>query len=166
MPFSQKLDIMARRHAELSDYLAQAVTMTDPGMFARMSKEYAELDPIVEARNSLHALEQQMRETLDLLDNSESDQDLREMVQEERENLKEQLAEKQRFIQRLLLPQDPNDGKMLFWKFVLELAATRPDCLPPTCSACMAATLKRVVGVWRLSTAVLRPWVALRRWLP
>ena len=119
MPFSQKLDIMARRHAELSDYLAQAVTMTDPGMFARMSKEYAELDPIVEARNSLHALEQQMRETLDLLDNSESDQDLREMVQEERENLKEQLAEKQRFIQRLLLPQDPNDGKNV----ILEIRA-------------------------------------------
>ncbi|MBF0462386.1 MAG: peptide chain release factor 1 [Magnetococcales bacterium] len=116
---SQKLDLMARRHAELSDLLGLAQTGANPTLFARLSKEYAELDPVVEARRVLHDLEQQMRETMELLNHPDSSHDLQEMAQEERETLKEQIAQQQRAIQLLLLPKDPNDGKNI----VLEVRA-------------------------------------------
>jgi peptide chain release factor 1 len=116
---SPKLDLMARRHAELSDLLGQAQTGANPALFARLSKEYAELDPVVEARRVLCDLEQQMREAMELLNNPETDRDLQEMAQEERETLKERLLQQHRTIQLLLLPRDPNDGKNI----VLEIRA-------------------------------------------
>lgn len=118
-PLAQKLDLMARRHAELSDLLGQAQTGANPTLFARLSKEYAELDPVVEARQTLLDLELQMRETVDLLNNPASDHDMQEMAQEERESLKEQIAAQHQAIQLLLLPKDPNDGKNI----VLEIRA-------------------------------------------
>ena len=111
MSLSHKLDLMARRYNELSDALGQQSTMANPALFARMSKEYASLESVVEARTVLHALEKQMQETQALLDAGETDQELREMVQEERETLKGQLVQQQRTIQCLLLPKDPNDNK-------------------------------------------------------
>ena len=119
MPFAQKLDILARRHAELSDLLGQAATMADPALFARMSKEYAELDPIVEAHQNLLDLQQQLQETQELLASDKTDQDMREMAQEERDNLKESITKQQQTIQMLLLPKDPNDGKNV----ILEIRA-------------------------------------------
>ncbi|MEO5339462.1 MAG: peptide chain release factor 1 [Magnetococcus sp. MYC-9] len=116
---AQKLDRMARRHAELSNLLAQAETGAHAALFARLSKEYAELDPVVEAQRQLHALERQLEETLELLDNPESDQELQEMAQEERERLKEAIGRQHQTIQLLLLPKDPNDGKNI----VLEIRA-------------------------------------------
>ena len=119
MSLAQKLDRMARRHAELSDLLGQASTMTNAALFARLSKEYADLEPVVEAHNALQELEQQMREALELLNNPDGDPDLREMAQEEREDLKERIAQQQRTIQLLLLPKDPNDDKNI----ILEIRA-------------------------------------------
>ncbi|MBF0183817.1 MAG: peptide chain release factor 1 [Magnetococcales bacterium] len=116
---TQKLDVMARRHAELSDLLAQAETASNPTLFARMSKEYAELDPVVEARRVLLSLQQQLQETLELIDDPEGDRELQEMAQEERESLKEQIEQQQRTVQLLLLPKDPNDDKNI----VLEIRA-------------------------------------------
>ena len=119
MSLAQKLDRMARRHAELSDLLGQASTVTNTALFARLSKEYSDLEPVVEARNDLRNLEQQMQETLELINNPDGDPDLREMAQEEREDLKERIAQQQRAIQLLLLPKDPNDDKNI----ILEIRA-------------------------------------------
>ena len=106
---SQKLDLMARRHAELSDLLGLAQTGANPTLFARLSKEYAELDPVVEAQRVLHDLEQQLQETMELLNNPDSDQEMQAMAQEELESLREQIVQQQRTIQLLLLPSDdPN----------------------------------------------------------
>ncbi|MEO5364463.1 MAG: peptide chain release factor 1 [Magnetococcus sp. DMHC-8] len=123
---AQKLDLMARRHAELSDLLGQTRTGAvrqeeafNPAQFARLSKEYADLDPVVEARRVWQALAQQWQEATELLNNPDSDADLREMAQEERESLKEQMARQQRVIQLLLLPRDPNDDKNI----ILEIRA-------------------------------------------
>ncbi|MBF0584076.1 MAG: peptide chain release factor 1 [Magnetococcales bacterium] len=118
-PLAQKLDLMARRHAELSSLLGQAETGANPTLFARLSKEYAELDPVVEARQLLLDLEQQLQEAMDLLSNPDSDPEMQEMAREERESLKEQIAQQHRAIQLLLLPKDPNDGKNI----VLEIRA-------------------------------------------
>ncbi|MBF0161931.1 MAG: peptide chain release factor 1 [Magnetococcales bacterium] len=114
---SQKLDLMARRHAELSDLLGQAQTGSNAALFARLSKEYAELNPVVEALQVLQELERRMEDTLELLNTPDSD--IQEMAQEEREQLKGEIAQQQRAIQLLLLPKDPNDGKNI----VLEIRA-------------------------------------------
>lgn len=119
MSLSQKLDLMARRHAELANLLGQAQTMADPALFARMSKEFSDLDPVVEARADLHLLEQEMHGTEELLGNPESDHDIREMALEEREELKTKIAQMQRTIQKLLLPKDPNADKNV----ILEIRA-------------------------------------------
>ena len=150
MSLTQKLDLMARRHAELSDSLGQASTMANPTLFARLSKEYANLEPVVAARTALHALEAQMQDTLEMLEQAEDDPELREMAQEERESLKEQIVRQQREIQLLLLPKDPNDDKNV----ILEIrAGTGGDE-----AGLFAADLFRMYGRyaeargWRLET--------------
>ena len=119
MSLLEKLDLMNRRHAELSALLGQAETMADPSLFTRLSKEYGEISPVVEAYRGFLDLERQAAETEALLDHPDSDAEMREMAREERESLKEQLEEQQRTLQRMLLPTDPHAGKNV----ILEIRA-------------------------------------------
>lgn len=119
MSLTQKLELIARRHAELSSLLGQAETMADPPLFTRLSKEYAELDPVVDGLNHLKDLKNQLAQTELMLNDAENDPDLKEMVQEEFESLKEQVERQNNQVQILLLPPDPHTDKNV----ILEIRA-------------------------------------------
>ena len=104
-----KIDRIRLRHAELSR------DMADPGAsadrFVKLSKEYAELNPVVEAANALSRLVNELAEAESLLNDPEADAEMRAMAREEVEALKGQVPDAERRLQIMLLPKDVADEK-------------------------------------------------------
>ena len=111
-----RLQQLVRRHAELRDAL------NDSGLggaeFARLSKEYSELTPIVEgvdalgrARGELASLAEMARST--------KDGELKALAEEELQSLREQLPGLESRVKLALLPKDADDAR----NAILELRA-------------------------------------------
>ena len=110
MTMDEKLERVSERFAELSTLMSRAEAMTPPE-FARISKEYSDLSPVVAA---IVLLRKSKAETSDLeaiVADPEGDPEMREMAREELFALKRQLPELQQRIQLLLLPRDAADQK-------------------------------------------------------
>ncbi|MBF0272546.1 MAG: peptide chain release factor 1 [Magnetococcales bacterium] len=117
--FLRKFDTMRRRHAELDALLGQSTTQADASEYARLSKEYADLDPLVEAWMGYLKLEEEIQETEALLDDPDSDPEMKRMVRDELDQLKTRLEEKIPELQLLLAPRDPHEGRNV----ILEIRA-------------------------------------------
>jgi peptide chain release factor 1 len=107
-----KLENLSDRLEELNALLADPDVISDQNRFRSLSKEYAQVNPVVEAFNDY-------RQTLEAIDSAremlkESDAELRTLAEEElgeNEQRREKLEDE---LQRLLLPRDPNDEKNTF----------------------------------------------------
>ncbi|MEG3638159.1 peptide chain release factor 1 [Magnetococcus sp. PR-3] len=119
MAIEEKLESLTNRHAELSSHLADPATVSDAKKFAAYSKEFSDLEPVVEAWQSHQTLTEQMADAEQMLAEAGDDPDMRQMAKEERETLKTQLEESHKNLQLMLLPKDPNDEKNV----VLEIRA-------------------------------------------
>ncbi len=97
-------------------FLALEAAMSDQDMagseeFVRMSQEYAELAPVVEA---IRAYEGRLKEIADLralLEDPQTDAEMRAMAEEELRALEAGLPEQEQRIRLLLLPRDSADEK-------------------------------------------------------
>jgi peptide chain release factor 1 len=119
MSFLDKLKTLARRHAELSALLGQPDTLSDSELYTRLSKEYSDLDPVVEAFHGFQNCEAEREEAELMLSDPDSDSEMRQMAREELESLKPQIEGKWRHLQIMLLPKDPNENKNV----ILEIRA-------------------------------------------
>jgi peptide chain release factor 1 len=105
-PFDAKLERLVHRHAELRDMLAGTV---DSGSFAKLSKEFADLTPIVEAVDQLKAAQGEMQNLAPMI--ADPDPEMRALAEAEFLALKERIPALEREIQLLLLPKDEADEK-------------------------------------------------------
>jgi len=105
-PFDAILERLVQRHAELRDMLAGTV---DSGSFARLSKEFSELDPIVGAIGVLRAAQGEMQDLAPML--ADPDPEMRSMAESEFLALKERIPVLEREVQILLLPKDEADER-------------------------------------------------------
>lgn len=101
-----KLRALSARHAELSALLASAERMSGDEMM-KLSKEYADLDPVVRAIQDLQEMKSHLSEAEDMLE----DADMRDLAQEEIRTLKAKLPEAEKALQHLLVPKDAADEK-------------------------------------------------------
>ena len=106
-PLDHKLDQLARRHAELRDMLAGSV---DAGSFARLSKEFSDLTPIVEGVEKLRAAQDEMGNLAQMVADN-SDPEMKQLAEEEFLALKERVPVLEREVQIMLLPKDEADEK-------------------------------------------------------
>ena len=107
-----KLDHLADRYEEVGALLSDPDIIGDQNKFRELSKEYAELEPVVKCYQSYQEVVNDIEEAKLLL--KDSDPDMRAMAQEE---LKEGEAQQDALevdLQKLLLPKDPNDDKNVF----------------------------------------------------
>lgn len=79
--------------------------------FQKMSKEYSDLSPVVEASQELAKVREDLQGAELLLSESGGDADMKELAQAEVQDLKERLPELERQVQVLLLPKDEADDK-------------------------------------------------------
>ena len=107
-----KLDNLDERYQEVAALLSDSETISDQNKFRELSKEYAELEPVVKAYIDYRDVINNLQEAKLLL--KDSDPDMRAMAQDELAEAESQKEPLELDLQRLLLPKDPNDEKNVF----------------------------------------------------
>lgn len=108
MKLGETLDKVTARHDELARLMADGPS--DAGDYARLSKEYADLTPIVEKVQELRQAEAEAAE-LEELAGSEEDAEMRSLAETELRALKARQPDLERALQLLLLPRDEADAR-------------------------------------------------------
>ena len=106
----EKLDQLIRRFAELEARMAEAADLSGDE-FAALSKEYADLTPIVEVGRDIQQKRVEMGDLAEMIADTDTDADMRAMAEEEFRDLKDILPGLEHDIQILLLPKDAADEK-------------------------------------------------------
>ena len=108
MNLDRNLDRVLRRFEEL-----QALMSTEPlppaEQFTKLSREYAELTPVVDAINELREAQAELAGLEAML--ADKDPDIRAMAEEEESALAERLPDLEQSVQFMLLPKDEADEK-------------------------------------------------------
>src|SRR5215831_10368085 len=97
------LEQLVRRHAELRETLGGS--RLAGAYFARLSKEYSELGPIVDGIDALRSARQELASLTDLIQ-SDEDAELKALAENELQTLRERLPGIERQIKLALLPKD------------------------------------------------------------
>lgn len=105
-----KLDNLQDRFEELTALLGDASVLSNQDQFRKLSKEHAELEPVVAGYRDYRRIEQQIAEAEALL----KDPDFRDMAEAEIRDGGKQLEVLGRDLQALMLPRDPNDTHNVF----------------------------------------------------
>ncbi|MDH5611727.1 MAG: peptide chain release factor 1 [Gammaproteobacteria bacterium] len=107
-----KLNNLIDRHEEVAGLMSEPGIMSDQNKFRDLSKEYAQLEPVVicykkylGAKDDFASAEEMLRD---------KDPDLREMAEEERKSASKNIDTLELELQKLLLPTDPHDSSNVF----------------------------------------------------
>ncbi|MGY8870281.1 MAG: peptide chain release factor 1 [Pseudomonadales bacterium] len=107
-----KLDKLADRFEELAALLSDAGVISNQNKFRDFSKEYAELEPVVQAYSAYQQAESDVAEAQLMME--DTDPDMREMAKEEWSDAQARIATLEDELQIHLLPKDPHDGSNVF----------------------------------------------------
>ncbi|MGQ4880387.1 peptide chain release factor 1 [Billgrantia sp. LNSP4103-1] len=108
----QRLDGFVERFEELAALLAEPEVISDQPRFRDYSREYAELESLVEAWRDYRATERDLEDAEQLA--GDSDAEMRELAQMELEEGRERLDDLEARLKRLLVPRDPDDSRNVF----------------------------------------------------
>ncbi|MBE70375.1 MAG: peptide chain release factor 1 [Thalassospira sp.] len=104
-----KLEGVTRRFDELNSLLSSGEL--DGDGFSKLSREHAELAPVVEAIEAYKKLLNDLEEAEEILADPQSDRDMREMAEAEKYDLQDKLPEAERQMKLMLIPKDTADTK-------------------------------------------------------
>lgn len=107
-----KLESIADRLEEVGALLSDPDVMSDQNRFRELSKEYAQLDPVVKCFKDYQSTLDDLHEAEALL--KDDDPEMREMGEEEIKSAKGRRENLELELQKLLLPTDPNDDSNTF----------------------------------------------------
>ncbi len=108
----QKLSGLCDRHEEVGLLLSEPDVISDQDRFRELSREYSELQPVVDCVAKYQEVRQQIEDATEML--SDSDPELAEMAREELAEAREVFEQLEHELQKLLLPKDPNDRRNVF----------------------------------------------------
>lgn len=108
----EKLQHLADRYEEVGALLSDPEVIGNQDRFRGLSREYAELEPVVKSYGDYQRVTSNIAEASQLL--KDADADIREMAQEELKEGEARLETLEIELQKLLLPKDPNDEKNVF----------------------------------------------------
>ena len=108
-----KLEFIENKYDELSVKISDPSIMQNQNEWRKLCKEHADLEIIVNAYREYKSVTQELADNKEML-SSESDKEMREMLNEEISALTQREEELEKQIQILLLPKDPNDEKNVF----------------------------------------------------
>ena len=108
MSFDRRLDQILERHRDLSSLMSNCADAAD---FVRMSKEFAELAPIVACIEELRAAESEAGDLAALMTDPDGDDDVKALAEEEFRELAARVPEIEKKLGVMLLPRDAADEK-------------------------------------------------------
>jgi len=107
-----RLEQLNERYEEVSALLSDQGTISNQDRFRDLSKEFAEIEPIVHCFKAWQQARADVEEASELA--RDGDADMRAMAEEELAAAEQKSEELDIELQRLMLPKDPNDGKNVF----------------------------------------------------
>ena len=110
MSLEGKLDRVVDRHQELERLLSEA-DASDSKIYAKLSKEYSDLTPVVQTVTALRSLHSECEDLGALLDDSDTDAEMRALAETELEALKARQPEIEQQLKLMLLPKDAADAR-------------------------------------------------------
>jgi peptide chain release factor 1 len=105
-----KLEQLAERHAEVTALLADPDTQNDQARFRELSREYAQLEPLVVRLGEYRAAETAIAGARELL----SDPEMKDLAADEIAAAEAQRDALEPELLRLLVPPDPNDQRNVY----------------------------------------------------
>lgn len=108
----KKLETIEERHDEVGALLADADTISDQDRYRQLSKEYAQLTPVVEAFSAWQQANGDADSAEGML--KDPDPDMKHMAEEELQQARERIGALELELQKLLLPKDPHDNSNIF----------------------------------------------------
>lgn len=110
MSLQENLSRVLARHEELSS-LMSSTTPPSAEQFGKLSKEYSDLTPVVEGITKLRDVEAELDDLQSMINDPDSDAEMREMAEVEHRELQAKLPEFAKQVQLLLVPKDEADTK-------------------------------------------------------
>jgi peptide chain release factor 1 len=107
---ASKLDQKRQRLSDINALLSSENATRDLEQFRKLSREHAELEPVVALFNKYRDTEQHVAEAQELV----ADPEVRGYAESEIKAGRERLAALESELERLLLPKDPNDERNIF----------------------------------------------------
>ena len=107
----KRLDIFDKRYMELEKRMYEPDVVADPDRYQKVMKEYSAIEPVVKKYREYKAAQQTVKDSLAILEDSDSDAELRELASLELDEAKKQLPLLEEELKILLLPKDPNDDR-------------------------------------------------------
>ena len=105
-----KLDQLAERLVELTQLLSSAEATADMENYRKLTREHAEITPVVELYHRFQQAEQDLKTAQEML----ADPEMKAFAEEEAQSARDRLAQIDVELQKLLLPKDPNDERNIF----------------------------------------------------
>lgn len=110
----QELENIKEKYRQLTLSLADHASISNPRKIKQISKERAELEPVVKKYESYQKLQKGLADSRQILEDPSADQELKKLAQEELADLEVREQEVIEELKILLLPKDPNDEKDVF----------------------------------------------------
>jgi peptide chain release factor 1 len=115
---TDKLQKLENQFVDLEQQLTDAEVIRDQELYQKYRKEHAELAPLIQAFRRYQQVQKELADSQGLL-KEETDEEMKALVWEDIQSLKEQAAGVEEELQFLLLPKDPYDEKNV----ILEIRA-------------------------------------------
>jgi peptide chain release factor 1 len=107
-----KLSGLTDRYDEVAALLSDPDVMGNRDQFTALSKEYAEIEPVIACFRKYESLSAELEDAQSLA--RDDDPEMRELAEEDVSRLTGEVTETEAELQLLLLPRDPNDAANVF----------------------------------------------------
>jgi peptide chain release factor 1 len=107
----QELEDIREKYDQLTRSLSDPALVTNPQQIKKVSKERAELEPVVKKYEAYEKILKGIKDSEEILAESDTEPELKELAEEELKELQEKEEELKEELRVLLLPKDPNDAR-------------------------------------------------------
>ncbi|MGP7971781.1 MAG: PCRF domain-containing protein, partial [Desulfobaccales bacterium] len=107
---NSRLQKLESQFIDLEQRLSDPEVIRDQELYQKYSKEHAELNPLIQTFRRYRQAQKELQESQTML-KEETDEELKSLVRDEIQTLREEAASREEELRLLLLPKDPNDEK-------------------------------------------------------
>ncbi len=159
---STRLTQLGVRLEELNHLLSSETITADLDKFRKLSREHAEIQPIVELYDSYQLTIGDVQTAREM----SADPEMREFAEEEIRTGKEKLVELETELQNQLLPKDPNDERNIFLEIRAGTGGDESSLFAGNLFRMYSRFAERQRWQVEIISQSLLMWVALKKLLP
>ena len=107
----QELEEIKEKYHQLTLSLSDPALISDPQKIKKIAKDRSDLEPLVKKYNEYQKINEDIKQSEEILADAGSDDDLKRLAEAELKELRKKQIKTEEELKMLLLPKDPNDEK-------------------------------------------------------